>query len=154
LGMCWRRLRSKRHGDHGGLAAGTTDRRAGWSLLPRRKNGKAYQGTGSIEAMEQGKPHPTLRQRRREGQVYAARERRDLVLLLGGVWVKAAQAVSGDVQDKGSVKQFLPYLHTGVQHSLQDIGVRSIFSVRAGRRGRCISNSAPRACRSRVVCIG
>ncbi len=37
-----------------------------------------------------------------------------------------AQGVSATLRDRGSVHKFLPYLVLGVQHGLQDIGVRNI----------------------------
>ena len=44
--------------------------------------------------------------------------------------VKVAQGVAGSVVDKGTVKKFLGYLTTGVQHGLQDIGVKSVEVLR------------------------
>lgn len=73
---------------------------------------------GSIDAMEKGDA---------AGKRYFSESDR----------IKVAQGVAGSVEDKGSVKRFIPYLQTGVQHGLQDIGVRSVqelqLAVREGR---------------------
>ncbi|KAH9984205.1 IMP dehydrogenase [Russula vinacea] len=104
------------------------------------KRVKAYRGMGSIEAMEQGRPgvkqipsgkYPSpLSKAQAVNHVHenAATTRYFSELST----VKVAQGVSGDVQDKGSVKDFLPYLHAGLQHSLQDIGVRSVQELHSG----------------------
>ena len=130
----------------GGLLAGTTEA-PGEYFYHEGKRVKAYRGMGSIEAMEKGKPgtaqgsgskvngkpgkYPTPPSRAQaENHVHenAATTR----YFSESSTVKVAQGVSGDVQDKGSVKDFLPYLHAGLQHSLQDIGVRNVRELQDG----------------------
>jgi len=43
--------------------------------------------------------------------------------------VRVAQGVSGSVVDKGSLKRYLPYLTTGLKHSLQDMGHKSLNAL-------------------------
>ncbi|KAF8875663.1 IMP dehydrogenase/GMP reductase [Infundibulicybe gibba] len=123
----------------GGLLAGTEEA-PGEYFYHDGKRVKAYRGMGSLEAMEQGKE----RSGGRNGPVAAGKG-----TIKGTVEnaataryfsesssVKVAQGVSGDIQDKGSVKAFLPYLYVGVQHSLQDVGMASIAGLCEGvKRG-------------------
>ena len=44
--------------------------------------------------------------------------------------VKVAQGVSGSVVDKGSMREYLPYLLQGVRLGLRDIGAKSISNLR------------------------
>ena len=71
---------------------------------------KRYRGMGSIEAMNKGS------------------EKRY-------VWdtahsklstIKVAQGVSGAVQDKGTIRRYVPYLMQGLKHGLQDAGVQNL----------------------------
>ncbi|CED84803.1 imp dehydrogenase [Phaffia rhodozyma] len=111
----------------GGLLAGTTES-PGEYFYHEGKRVKAYRGMGSIDAMEHQKPSASSSGVKAVGDENAATSR----YFSESDAVKVAQGVSGDVQDKGSVEKFIPYLHTGLQHSLQDSGVRSITLLQEG----------------------
>jgi len=124
----------------GGLLAGTTEA-PGEYFYHEGKRVKSYRGMGSLEAMEQGKFAPQSAQTHgKPGSTKHAPQPKSAPhenaattrYFSESSAVKVAQGVSGDVQDKGSVKAFLPYLHVGVQHSFQDIGVKSVSDLRRG----------------------
>ncbi|KAG8935868.1 inosine-5'-monophosphate dehydrogenase [Tulasnella sp. 418] len=128
----------------GSLLAGTTES-PGEYFWHDGKRVKTYRGMGSLEAMEQGKTAPQTS----KGPIASSQVKNTLHppstntsktvenaatsrYFSEASVIKVAQGVSGDVVDKGSVVQFLPYLHVGIQHSLQDIGVRSITELQEG----------------------
>ncbi|KAJ7480181.1 IMP dehydrogenase [Mycena galericulata] len=117
----------------GGLLA-ATEEAPGEYFYHEGKRVKTYRGMGSLEAMEQGKPAPAANGKaaKRGGAAATLENAATSRYFSESSAVKVAQGVSGDVQDKGSVRAFLPYLYVGVQHSLQDIGVRSIGELREG----------------------
>lgn len=97
----------------GGMLAGTTESPGSYFYRDGQRL-KAYRGMGSIEAMQQtGKAANASTSR------YFSES--DAVLV--------AQGVSGSVIDRGSVTKFVPYLMSGLKHSLQDIGVKSITAL-------------------------
>ncbi|WFD27365.1 IMP dehydrogenase [Malassezia nana] len=122
----------------GGLLAGTTES-PGEYFYREGQRLKGYRGMGSIEAME----HQSKKRKRFDGATGKGAEKADEKstdvssenaatqrYFSESDAVKVAQGVSGSVQDKGSVKKFLPYLYTGLQHSLQDMGVQSVDALR------------------------
>ncbi|KAF9233900.1 IMP dehydrogenase/GMP reductase [Melanogaster broomeanus] len=123
----------------GGLLAGTTEA-PGEYFYHDGKRVKAYRGMGSLEAMEAGKPGSTSLANGKPGSTKHAPQPTSAPhenaattrYFSESSVVKVAQGVSGDVQDKGSVKAFVPYLHVGLQHSLQDIGVQSVTALKQG----------------------
>lgn len=73
---------------------------------------KRYRGMGSLEAMSQGS------------------EKRYVWDTNSATAIKVAQGVSGAVQDKGTLRRYIPYLMQGVRHGLQDAGCRSVDEAR------------------------
>ena len=68
---------------------------------------KRYRGMGSLEAMTKGSETRYVW----DNSVTA---------------VKVAQGVSGAVQDKGTLRRYIPYLMQGIKHGLQDAGLQSV----------------------------
>ncbi|KAL9044046.1 MAG: hypothetical protein Q9214_002789 [Letrouitia sp. 1 TL-2023] len=107
----------------GGLLAGTTESPGNYFVSQEGQLVKAYRGMGSIDAMED----------RQSGSTRKSAERSDAGkarYFSEGDRLLVAQGVSGSVLDRGSVTKFVPYLLAGLQHSLQDIGMKSLLQLR------------------------
>lgn len=109
----------------GGLLAGTTESPGNYFVSREGQLVKAYRGMGSIDAMEDKKAAVGGKSAK-QGNAGTAR------YFSEGDRLLVAQGVSGSVLDRGSVTKFVPYLLAGLQHSLQDIGTRSLAELRQG----------------------
>ena len=109
----------------GGLLAGTTESPGQYYVSNDGQLVKAYRGMGSIDAMEDKKAGGG-------GKDAKAQNAGTARYFSEGDRVLVAQGVSGSVRDRGSVTKFVPYLMAGVQHSLQDIGVKSLKELQEG----------------------
>lgn len=79
---------------------------------------KRYRGMGSLEAMDKGSEKRYVwEDKKMSGTDVAA--------------VKVAQGVSGAVQDKGTLRRYIPYLVQGVRHGLQDAGLKSLEEAKS-----------------------
>ncbi|GAD92443.1 IMP dehydrogenase, putative [Paecilomyces variotii No. 5] len=108
----------------GGLLAGTTESPGEYFVSNEGQLVKAYRGMGSIAAMEDTKAGKGKDGKAANAGTARYFSEKDRVLV--------AQGVSGSVLDRGSVTKFVPYLIAGIQHSLQDIGVKSLKALHDG----------------------
>ncbi|DAA75907.1 TPA_exp: Inosine-5'-monophosphate dehydrogenase [Trichophyton benhamiae CBS 112371] len=108
----------------GGLLAGTTESPGQYFVSREGQLVKAYRGMGSIDAMEEKKAGGSSTGNKSTAGTARYFSEKDSLLV--------AQGVSGSVLDRGSITKFVPYLIAGVQHSFQDMGVKSLRELHDG----------------------
>jgi len=111
----------------GGLLAATTESPGSYTIGEDGLRRKIYRGMGSIDAMEDKKASGTT-----DKAGNTAKNAGTARYFSEGDKLLVAQGVSGSVLDRGSITKFIPYLSAGVQHSLQDIGCKSITELQEG----------------------